>query len=115
MNSHSRVGSTAGSLLINVLYILGALVGLLVGAYGTLIFVVAVMIIVVSDLYIFGLIFGLPLIIVGFGYLAFVSNMLFRSKYKKTKYSPRVWVPALLGLVGVCLLGYIVFLSLRRI
>jgi uncharacterized membrane protein YvlD (DUF360 family) len=72
-------------------------------------------IIVAPSFILFGLMLGLPLTLVGFGLFAFALSLLLARKYRETKYSPRRWVPALLGAVAAGAVGYIVFALLRGI
>src|SRR5437870_3376221 len=113
-NSHSHSAVPAwGQMLINVLYVLCAIIGLLVGVYGAFIFVVGV--IISSGFYFFGLACGLPLIIVSVAYLALVRSLLFMSRFRKVRYKPLARLLVLCGSVDMILLGYYVFSSLRGI
>jgi hypothetical protein len=100
-------------LLINAVYGLCIVVGLLVGVYGLYILVVDVLI--VEEPNVVGLLLGLLLAVGGFGLLAFAINMLFARWYSDARYSPRRWVLALLGAVAAGAMGYVVFALLRGI
>ena len=107
--------------LINLLYLVGALVGLMVGVYGLFIFIVTAIIgsrfdlsdFHISSLYQYGLFIGLPLTLGGLAYLIFATNLLIRDKFRQSKYKAISWVTALIGLIGVCLLAYVVNLMMQ--
>ena len=99
--------------LINAVYVVGAVVGLLVGVYGLYLLVAGVIIVEGIDLV--GLALGLLFIVAGFGLLSLSLNLLFVTGYRGVKYKPRTWVAVLLGSAGIGLLGYFVFVSLRGI
>ena len=100
-------------LLINAVYALCAVVGVVVGLYGLYILVAGVLI--VEELNLLELVLGLPLTAAGFGLLGFALNMLFSRWYSDARYRTRTWVLALLGAAGLGLGGYLVFVSLRGI
>ena len=95
--------------LVNLIYLFGAIASLIVGAYGTYIFVIGV--IVFPGFSAIGLLYGLPLILASLAYLVFVLALLCVTRCRKARYSMRGWIPALLGLIGICLLGCYVFVD----
>lgn len=99
--------------LINVLYTLCAVVGFVVGVYGLFLLVASMVIVMGFD--IVGLLFGLPLTGAGFGLLALALNLLLGTWYRDTRYKPRTWALALLGLVASRAVAIFVFTSLRGI
>jgi ABC-type long-subunit fatty acid transport system fused permease/ATPase subunit len=97
--------------LINALYVLCAVVGVVVGVYGLYILVADVL--VIEDINIAGLAVGLLVTVAGFGLFAYVRNKLPGTRYENDRYRPRTWAPALLGLVASSAIAYFVFTSLR--
>jgi hypothetical protein len=98
---------------INVIYVLGTVVGSIVAAYGAFIFIGGV--VVAPSYFYFGLACGLPLLALSLPFLGFSLLMLFNRKFRVTKYSPLSWASVLLGSLAMVLFAYYVFHSLRGI
>jgi hypothetical protein len=99
--------------LINVVYLLCAVAGLIVGVYGLYLLVATVLI--VESFNIVGLALGLPLTGAGFGLLALALNLLLGTWYRDARYRPRTWALALLGLIAISAIALFVITSLRGI
>ncbi|HET9495870.1 MAG TPA: hypothetical protein VFR15_16715 [Chloroflexia bacterium] len=100
-------------MLINAVYVLCAVVGLVVGLYGLYILVASMIIVEGFDL--IGLLFGLPFTGAGFGLFALALNLLLGTWYRDARYKPRTWALALLGLVASSAIALFVFTSFRGI
>ncbi len=101
-----------GQVAAKVVYIAAAIASCAVVAYG--VFVLVVGIIAAPGFYGIALMSGLPLIITGGTYLAFMIYLL-RASSPTTKYRLLTWITVLLGLVALLFAGYFVFVSLRGI
>jgi hypothetical protein len=100
-------------IFINAIYVLGTIVGSIVAAYGTFIFVGGV--VVAPSYFYFGLACGLPLLALSLPFLGFSLRMLFSQKFKVTKYNSLSWASVLLGSLAMVLFAYYVFVYLRGI
>jgi hypothetical protein len=113
-NPRSEIGVPGwAKALINVLYTLCAVVGLVVGVYGLFLLVASMVIVMGFD--IVGLLFGLPLTGAGFGLLALALNLLLGTWYRDVRYRPRTWALALFGLIAMSVIALFVFTSFRGI
>jgi hypothetical protein len=113
-NPSSDGGAPAWArVLINALYVVCALAGIVVGLYGLYLLVAGMIIVEGFDLV--GLAFGLLLTGAGFGLFALALNLLTGAWYRDARYKTRTWALALLGLVGIVVVGYFAFVSLRGI
>lgn len=121
MNSHSNSLPAIGLVLVNLLYVLGALTGLLLGVWGLFIFYVTVIIgsrfdpsdLYISSLYWYGVALGLPSMLIGSVYIVFVVSLLVRPKFKSIKYSRQAWLSNLLGMLGLWYWAYFVWRSVQ--
>lgn len=100
-------------MLINAVYVLCAVVGLVVGVYGLYILVADVLII--EDINIVGLAAGLLVTGAGFGLFVYVRNLLTQTGYGNDRYKPRTWALAVLGLIASSAIALFVFTSFRGI
>ena len=108
MNSTQPAMPPIGRFLVNALYLLGVLSGLLIACFGLYLFSFTVL----SSLFAFGLLYGVPLVLLGIALMLFAGSMLFREKHSSRKYEPRIWVSAMMCLVAISLIAYAVWSSL---
>jgi hypothetical protein len=96
--------------LINILYIVCAVAGIVAGVYG--LYVLVVHVLIVEEPNFVGLVAGVLLTGGGFGLFSLARNLLFRWDYKHDRYRPRRWALALLGLAGLAVVAYFAFVWL---
>jgi H+/Cl- antiporter ClcA len=100
-------------LVINSIYVAGAISSLLIGAFG--VFIITAILIVSPDMLPFGAVLGLPIIVICISYLSFVIRLLFSKEWQQRRYRTRSWILALLGVCVMWIVALFVFFATRGV